>query len=52
MSYIKLHGGQFKIFTRDIKEGIRGKPGLNILSVLVCSCGVHGMNDISANGLY
>ena len=52
MSNIKLHGGQFNVCTRDIRYGIHELAGMNVLSVLFCSCGVQNNNDLYVNGLY
>ena len=52
MSCIKLHVGKFNLRTRDIREGIHRLPGMNLLSVLACSCDIHNLNEMSANSLY
>ena len=51
MSYIKFHSGKFNVRTRDVREGLHGLPGLNVMSVLISSCDIDGLHDLSTNGL-
>ena len=48
MIYIKLHGGNFNVRNRDVREGLHG---MNELSIIVCTCEIHDLNELSVNGL-
>ena len=48
MSYIKFHGGNLNVHTRDVKEGIHL---LNEMPINIHPPYIHGLNELSANGL-
>ena len=46
-----MHGGNFNVRNRNVREELTGLPGLNKLSYVIHPRDVHGLNKISANDL-